>query len=70
MHPDQGIVRTDIRLDGISIIPENPKYLTHQYSGTDNAPREPLHGPVTWNPSRTQPNLRRYVYLYVYTIGI
>ena len=42
MHPDRGIVRMDRRSDGIYTRPNVPKTLTHQYSGTDNAPRDKL----------------------------
>ena len=50
MQPDRGIVRMDRRSDGLSTIPDNPKNLTCQYSITNNAPRDPLLVPVTWNP--------------------
>ena len=55
MHPDRGILRTYRRLDGISTRPDNHNTLTNQSSDTKNEPRDPLHFPVTWNPSQTRP---------------
>ena len=49
MHPCRGIVGTDRRSDGLSTRPDGPKTLTRQYIGTNDANREPLHGPVTMN---------------------
>ena len=48
---------------------DGTKTLTHQSSATNNAPRDPLHGPVIWNPLRAWPNLR-HMYSYIYAIGI
>ena len=49
MHPYRGIVRTYIRSYGLSMISDNPNTLTVQSSGTNNTPRDLLHGTVT-NP--------------------
>ena len=46
MHPDRGIVRTYISLDGLSTILDDQNTLTHQSADTNNAPRDPLNGPV------------------------
>ena len=44
MYPDRGIVRTYIRSYGISTRPYGLNTLTHQPSGTNNAPQ----GPPSW----------------------
>ena len=46
MHLDRGIVRADIRSYGLSTRPDNPNTLTFQFADANNAPREPLYGPV------------------------
>ena len=33
------------------MIPDGPNTLTCQSASTNDAPRDPLHGPVTWNPA-------------------
>ena len=53
MHPDRGIVRTYKRSVIISPRPDVKKTLTCQSANTNNAPRDPLHGPVKWNPAET-----------------
>ena len=72
MHPDRGIVRTYIWSDGLSTRPDNQNTFTRQSADTNNAPRDPLHGPVTWNPARTRPystlRLRRRLRLQSITI--
>ena len=55
MHSDRVIVRTYIRSDGISTIPDDQNTHISQSDDMNNAPRDPLHVPVTWNPARTQP---------------
>ena len=47
MHPNIVIVRTGIHSGGLSTIPDGLKTITRQSTGTNNAPRDPLHGPVT-----------------------
>ena len=51
MHPYRVIVRTSICSDSVSTIPDYLITLTHQSVDTNNSPRDPLHGPVTCNPS-------------------
>ena len=63
MHPYRGILRMEKWSDGLSTIPGDPNTLTRQSSGTNDAPRDLLHGLVTWNTSRHGPY---YVYTYVY----
>ena len=58
MHPNQGKVCIDIWTDGISTIPDYPNILTWKSVAMNNAPRNPLYGPVTWDPARKRPNLR------------
>ena len=48
MHPDKVTVRIDSHSYDLSTIPYNPNTLTFQYCGTNNIPRDPLHGPVMW----------------------
>ena len=48
MHQYILIVCTYIWSDGISMIPNNPNTLTCQSTVTNDSPRDPLHGPVTW----------------------
>ena len=52
MHPDRVIVQTDSQSESISTRPDDQKTLTRQSAGTTNPPRDPLHVPVTWNPSQ------------------
>ena len=47
VHPDRGIVRTYRHSDGLSTIPYDPNTLTPQSAVTNDAPRDPLLGPVT-----------------------
>ena len=47
MQPDRGIVCTYRRSDNPSTIPDDQNTLTRQSSDTDDAPRDPLHVPVT-----------------------
>ena len=54
MHPYRGIVRTYRRSGGLSKRPDYQSKLTRQSSDTNDAPRDPLLGPVTWNPDRTR----------------
>ena len=68
MYLDRGIVSTYRRSDGLSTIPDNQNILIHQSADTNNAPRDPPHCPVTWNPARTRPystlrlRLRPHIY--------
>ena len=55
VHPDRGIVRTDRLSDDLSTRPDKLNTLIHQSPSTDDSLREPLHYPVTWNPSHTRP---------------
>ena len=55
MHPDRGIVRTYRNSYGLSTRPDNHTTLTHRSADTNDAPKDPLHGPVTWNRARTRP---------------
>ena len=54
MHPDREIFRMDRRSDGLSMIPYDPNTLIIQSSGTNDAPRDPLLIPVTYNPAWTR----------------
>ena len=47
MHPDRGIVRMYRRSDGLYTIPGDHNTLTCQSADTNNAPRDPLHSPIT-----------------------
>ena len=55
MHPERGIVRTYRQSDGLSMITDDQNTLTRQSPNTNDAPRDPLLGPVTWNPAHTRP---------------
>ena len=46
MHPDREIVHMTRRSYGIYTRPDIPNTLTHQSSGTNDTPREPLHSPL------------------------
>ena len=46
MYSDIVIFHIDRWSDGISMRPDGPYILTHQSAGTNDPPREPLHGPV------------------------
>ena len=50
MHPARGIVRTYIRSDVLSARPDDHNTLTYQSIDTNEAPWDPIHAPVTWNP--------------------
>ena len=69
MNPDRGIVRMDILSDDLNKIPHVPTIPTHQSSGTNNDPREPLHGPDILNSVRHGP-IYVYVYGYFYSPSI
>ena len=47
MHLDIKIIRSYRRSDGIYTRLDDPNTLTRQSDGTNDAPREPIHGPVT-----------------------
>ena len=47
MHPYIGILRTYRRSDGLYTIPDGPNTITCQSDGTNDVPRDPLHGPIT-----------------------
>ena len=49
MHPDRVIVYTYRWSDGSSMRPYDLNNLTHQSASTNDFPRDPLCGPVTWN---------------------
>ena len=51
MHPDIGIVRTYRRSDGLYTRPDKQNTLTCQSVDTNDAPRDPLIGPVTTAPA-------------------
>ena len=53
MHQDRVIVHIYRHPDGLSTIPDDQTTLTRQSADTNDAPRDPLHGPVTWNHDRT-----------------
>ena len=63
MHTYRGLLSTYIWSNIQYMRPDDPNTLTHQSSGMYNAPREPLHGTLTWNPSRHGLD---YVYAYGY----
>ena len=46
MHPDRGIARTYRRSDGLSKRPDDHNTLTRQSADTNDAPKDPLHGPI------------------------
>ena len=54
MHPDRVTVRMYRRPEGLSTRPDDQTTLTCQSANTNDAPRDPLHGSVTWDPVRTQ----------------
>ena len=74
MHPDRGIVSTYRRSYGLSTRPDDHNSLTRQSIDTNDAPRDPLHGPVTWNPVRTRPystlQLRLHLCIRLQSIAI
>ena len=72
MHPDRGIVCTYRRSDSIYTIPDDHKNLNHQSNDMNDSPRDPLHGPVTWNPARTRPysTLRLRLRLHLQSVTI
>ena len=47
MHLDREIVDTERCSNGLFTRPDDSNALTHQSSGTNDAPREPLHVHVT-----------------------
>ena len=55
MHPDRCIVRTYRWSDGLSTRPDNQNILTCQSVNTKDAPRDPLHGPITCSPDQPRP---------------
>ena len=55
MHPDRVIVSMYRLSDGISTRPDNQNIRTLQSANTNDASRDPLLGPVAWNPVRTRP---------------
>ena len=55
MYPDREILRTNRWSYGLSKRPNDHNNLNLQFNDTNDAPRDPLHVPVTWNPARTQP---------------
>ena len=55
MHPCKGIVRTYIRSGGLSTRPDDQNTLNSQSKDINDAPRDPLHGPFTWNPDQISP---------------
>ena len=59
MHPDREIVRMYRRSDGLPTRPYELNTLTLQYSGNNDAPRDPLCGPTAWIPSWKRPTLQR-----------
>ena len=68
MHPYRGIVRTHIRSEGLSMIPDDSNTLTRQSNGMNNAPRDLLQVPATWNPSLTRFTV--YFYVSLHTLHI
>ena len=71
MRPDRLIVCTYRGSDGLSMRPDDHNTLPCQSYNTNDSPREPLHGPVTWNPDRTRPySTLHYVNIYAYSHGI
>ena len=48
MNPYRGIVITYRHAYSLSMKPDEPNTLTHQYAVTNDAIRDPLHGPVTY----------------------
>ena len=54
MSPDVGIINKYRWSDRLYTGTDNPNTLTRQSATMNDTPRDPLHGPVTWNPSRTR----------------
>ena len=52
--------------DGIYIITYHPNTITYQSTDISDTPRDPIYGPVTWNPSHKRPDL---CYIYIYSLG-
>ena len=71
MHPYRVIVHTDRWSDDIYKIPNDPINLNNKSTGTNDAPRDPLIGPITRNPALTRGDMvYDYAYAYVYGIDI
>ena len=64
MHPDIRIVCTYIQCYGLPNRPDDHNTLTRQSTDTNDAPRDPLDGPVTWNPARLTDMLRLQLRLH------
>ena len=62
MNSYRRIVHTDKRSDGLSKRPDSSNTPTRQSAGTNDAPRDPLHAPITWNPPHS-PTLRLHLSL-------
>ena len=54
MHLDIGIVSTNIWPYFLSTISDDQNTITFQSSDMNDAPRDPLLVPVTWNPAQTR----------------
>ena len=67
MHPDIRIVCTYIQCYGLPNRPDDHNTLTRQSTDTNDAPRDPLDGPVTWNPARFKDLLRLRLWLRIRT---
>ena len=65
MHPYRGIVRTYRRSDGPSTRTDDQKTLTCQSADTNDAPRNPLQGPITWNLAQTRPYSMLHLRLHI-----
>ena len=60
MHPDRLIVRTYRHSYGLYMIPYGQNTLTRQSDDKNDAPRYPLHGPVTNSKLKLQSSERIY----------
>ena len=70
MHPDIVIVRTYSRSDILSTIPNDKNIITRQSDNTNDAPRDPLHDPIIWNPAQTRPYSTQQIFLRLHLQSI
>ena len=68
MHLDRGIFHMYIQSDGLHTILDDLNTLTRQPSGTNDAPRDPLHCPIKLNPDQ-HGMIYVYRYCYVYSLA-
>ena len=64
IHPYIVIFNTDGQSHGLSTRPDGPNTLFHQSAATNDAPRDLLYIPITWNPSRKRPDSTLLLHLW------